>query len=249
MFDDIKASRSPFPFVTLIFSLCFTLITLGTIFIGNLKNVMGCYSDECSLIQTLTISFQHGFDEISSLIHLIVDLVLMIFLGIFAEKVMGSYRFFLLTLSSMLVYSLTHYFFKMQGHGTSAVIYSYVPIVFYCLNEGRKIKTRSAYDDHYSELKNILLVTVTILPVLFSFVPINFDSKLNPYQSIVYGNLFNLLGLGMGILFLTIFKKAIRDRLKTVSRKKKFDKDIFEKETKYACAVFPGILLLAFFLN
>ena len=81
MFDDIKSTWRPWPIVTTIFTLTFTAVTLSTVFFANLKNSMGCYSGDCSLIQRLTVAYQHGFDEISALIHLMVDIILMILLN------------------------------------------------------------------------------------------------------------------------------------------------------------------------
>lgn len=250
MFDDIKSSWKPFPVVSTVLTVTFTLVTLATVFFSNLKNSMGCYTGDCSMVQRLTLAYQHGFDEISGLVHLIVDVVLMLILGTFAEKVLGNVRFLILTLSTMGIYMVVHYAFKMIGHGASPIIYSYVPIVYYALTEGRLIKTRSAYDDHFRELRNVLVVVVFILPILFSFVPINFDSNFSLLQCVIYGNLFNFLGLGTGFLFLSVYKKHIRNRLKTVSRKKKFDSEELEKETRYVSLfVFPMLALIAFLLR
>lgn len=250
MFDDIKATWRPFPVVSLIFTLTFTAVTVATLLMTNLRNSMGCWSGDCDFGQRITVAYQHGFDEISAVIHLLVDIVLMIILGAYAEKIMGNFRFFILTVTTMFVYTFIHYLFKMIGHGASPIIYAYVPIVFYSLNEGRLIKTRSAYDDHFRELRNVLLVVVFVLPVLFSFVPINFDSNFSLADSILYGNLFNLVGLACGFVFLYLFRPHIRSRLKTISRKKKFDADIFENETRYASLIlFPLLAALAFLLN
>ena len=219
-------------------------------FFANLKNSIGCDSNECNFIQRLTVAYQHGFDEISALIHLLVDIVLMIMLGTFTEKVLGNFRFFILTLVTLIVYTSINALFGMIGNGASPIIYSFVPIVFYTLTEGRLIKTRSAYDDHFRELRNILIVVVFLLPILFSFLPIYFDSNFSWFECIIYGNLFNLIGLGCGIFFLSVYKKHIRSRLKTLSRKKKFDADILEKETRYlALFIFPLIPLIALLLR
>lgn len=250
MFDDIKSSWKPWPLVSTIFVLTFTSVTLVTIFFPNLRNSMGCYTGDCDFGQLLTVAYQHGFDETSGLVHLLVDIVLMIILGTFTEKVMGNFRFLILTVATLLIYTLVHFTFRMIGHGASPIIYAYVPIVFYALSEGRLIKTRSAYDDHYRELRNVLIVVVFVLPILFSFVPINFDSNFTLMESALYGNLFNLLGLGCGFVFLTFFRGHIRSRLKVISRKKKFDPDPNEKATRYAALIiFPAFALIAFILR
>lgn len=250
MFDDIKTSWRPWPVVSTVFTLTFTAVTLATFFFTNLRNIMGCYTADCSFSQRLTVAYQHGYDEYSGIIHLIADIILMAILGTFTEKIMGSFRFFLLTLGTMMVYTLIHAVFKMIGHGASPIIYAYVPIVFYALNEGRLIKTRSAYDDHFSELRNVLIVVVFLLPVFFSFVPINFDSNFSLFESVIYGNFFNLLGLLCGVVGLQFFKQHIRSRLKTISRKKKFDPDMYERETRYAALIiFPLFALVAFLLR
>lgn len=250
MFDDIKTSWRPLPVVSIVFIITFTCVTLATVFFDNLKTSMGCYTGDCNFAQRLTVAYQHGFDNISGMVHLITDIVLFVMLGTFVEKVLGNFRFLILTLVTMVIYTVIHSLFQMLGHGASPIIYAYVPIVFYCLTEGRLIKTRSAYDDHFRELRNVLIVVVFLLPILFSFVPINFDANFSWAQCIVYGNLFNLIGFLCGLVFLRIFRKHIRSRLKTVSRKKKFDPDIFEKETRYlAMAIFPFIAMVAFLLR
>lgn len=250
MFDDIKTSWKPWPVVSLVFTATFTTVTIATVFFDNLRNSMGCYTPDCGFSQRLTVAYQHGFDVTSGSIHLLVDIVLMLILGTFVEKVLGNFRFFILTLVTMIVYTVIHYSFRMIGHGASPIIYAYVPIAFYCLTEGRMIKTRSAYDDHFGELRNVLVVVVFLLPALFAFVPINFDSNFSLTESILYGNLFNVLGLLCGFGFLQLYKGHIRARLKTVSRKKKFDPDILENETMYASVVvFPLFALVAFLLR
>ncbi|HYG52566.1 MAG TPA: hypothetical protein VD905_16760, partial [Flavobacteriales bacterium] len=182
--------------------------------------------------------------------HMIVDIVLMIMLGTFVEKVLGNFRFYILVITTMLVYTVIHNLFDMIGHGASPIVYAFVPITFYCLSEGRLIKTRSAYDDHFRELRNVLIVVMFFLPVLFSFVPISFNADFRWYDCVIYGNLFNVVGLLCGFVFLRVFKKHIRSRLKVVARKKKFDADILEKETRYlALATFPLIAMVAFLLR
>lgn len=250
MFDDIKSTWKPFPYVSVIFTLTFTLVTLATVFNSNLRISMGCYSGDCSFVQRLTVAYQHGFDEISGLVHLLADIILMVLIGTFTEKVLGNLRFLILTFSTMIVYTLIHAVFKMIGHGASPIIYAFVPIVFYCLTEGRLIKTRSAYDDHFRELRNVLIVVVFLLPILFSFVPINFDSNFSLLECVIYGNLFNIIGLGCGIVGLYFFKDHIRSRLKVVSRKKKFEVESWEVETRYAALIlFPLFAMVAFFLR
>ncbi|HLP12698.1 MAG TPA: hypothetical protein VK177_12250 [Flavobacteriales bacterium] len=250
MFDDIKTTWRPLPIVSIIFTVTFTAVTLATVFFTNLQNSMGCYTHDCSFIQRLTVTYQHGFNEISAMVHLIVDIVLVIMLGTFVEKVIGNFRFFILVVCTMFVYTVIHNLFNMIGHGASPIVYAFVPITFYCLTEGRLIKTRSAYDDHFRELRNALIVVVFFLPVLFSFVPINFSADISWYDCVIYGNLFNVIGLACGIVFLRVFKNHIRSRLKVVARKKKFDPDIFETETRYlAIATFPLIAMVAFLLR
>lgn len=249
MFDDIKTTWKPFPFVSTVFTVCFTGVTLATIFFTNIGNSVGCFSNSCGIMQRLTVSFQHGFDEISALVHLLVDIILMIFIGSFTEKVMGNFRFFVLTVAAMFGISIVHWMFGLIGHGASSVIYAFTPIVMYSLSEGRLIKTRSAYDDYYRDLRNILVVIFVLLPVLFAFIPFNFNSKFTLLESVLYGNLANITGLLIGFLMLQIFRDDIRKRLKTVSRKKKFDPDIFESETRIATLLFPALILLALFFK
>ncbi|HYG52790.1 MAG TPA: hypothetical protein VD905_17925, partial [Flavobacteriales bacterium] len=72
MFDDIKSTWRPLPIVSITFIITFTAVTLATVFFDNLQNSMGCYSNDCTFIQRLTVAYQHGFNEISGMVHMIV---------------------------------------------------------------------------------------------------------------------------------------------------------------------------------
>ena len=109
MFDDIRGDIRLKTYVSYILAACMVIITTLTILIPELKALYGVGDGPAvNIFVRLTIPFQHGFDDMSAMIHLGLNLILMWVLGTYLEKIIGSYRFLVVTLVAFFVYVLFH---------------------------------------------------------------------------------------------------------------------------------------------
>lgn len=249
MFSEIFSNRQIRVYQVYSLMLCSIIVTVASMVFPNLQHVFGSFDDHSTSIQRLTLVFQHGFDNLSGIVHLFINIILFIFIGISTEKILGPFYFFILTLSAILFYLIVHSVFQMTGHGAAGVLYAYAPVIFYSLNEGRLLKTRSVFDEMYRNLRTVLVIMYTVLPILMAVVPIHFDSDLPFVKALLFGNIFHISATLLGIIFMLIFKEKIRLRLKHFAKKKKFATEPTDRFSFWLAMVYPLIILTAFILT
>jgi membrane associated rhomboid family serine protease len=249
MLSEIYNYKKNIPWQSLSIIACSVAVTTSTQFFTNLENVFGSFNKQTSIPQLFTLSFQHGFDTLSAVLHLLVNLILMAYLAVMTEKIAGSWRFFLLNVIAIITYGLFHKLLSMTGHGLTGLLWAYTPVIFYTLNEVRLLKTRSIFDDLYRSLKNILMAMFTVFPVLFAIIPIHFESELPLYKAVIEGNVFIFTATLTGFLFMLLFKEQIRKRLKSFAKKKKFDDEYADKFEIYYALFYPLLVFTGFILS
>lgn len=249
MFSEIYTSKQPAPLQSYALMACSLGVTVATLVFPNLQHVFGSFDEGTDFMQRLTVAFQHGFEWRSSVVHLIIDLVLMAFIAVFTEKVLGAWMFFLLSISTLAWYSLVHTVFGMMGHGGSGLIWAFAPVVFYVLNEGRLLKTRSQFDELFRTFRLILAIMYLVIPVLMSIIPIYFDSETPLLRSIIYGNLFHITATLWGIGFTMLFREQIRVRLKQFAKKKKFEPLESDRYAAFLPWFYPLLIVLGFIFS
>jgi len=122
MFSEIYTSKQPAPLQSYALMACSLGVTVATLVFPNLQHVFGSFDEGTDFMQrltvafqhALTVAFQHGFEWRSSVVHLLIDLVLMAFIAVFTEKVLGAWMFFLLSFHSCMVLACT-YCFRNDG--------------------------------------------------------------------------------------------------------------------------------------
>lgn len=249
MFSEILGQRQIRAYQVYSLILCCVVVTVAGMIFPNLHRIFGSFDDHASMMQRLTLVFQHGFDDLSGMIHLFVNVLLFLFIGISTERILGPFYFFILNLSAILFYIFIHSVFDLIGHGAAGVLYAYAPVIFYSLNEGQLLKTRSVFDETYRNLRNVLVIMYTVFPLLMAVVPIHFDSDLPFIQALLYGNIFHISATLLGIVFMFIFREKIRLRLKHFAKKKKFAPEPTDKFALWFAMVYPFFILTAFILS
>lgn len=249
MFSEIYRYRMPVAWQSFSIMLCASVVTIATIVFPNLQHVFGSYNENTDFMQRLTIAFQHGFEAKSAVVHLLVDIVLLALVGTYVEKIMGSYLFFLLNLVAIAQYIFIHALLGMTGHGGSGLIWAYAPMLFYSLNEGRLLKTRSQFDEMYFTFRTVLVIMYTIIPLLMSIIPIYFDSESPMLQAVFFGNIFHLSATLTGIGFVVIYREKVRTRMKQFAKKKKFEEDKYDKMSFYFALFYPVLIIIGFFFT
>ena len=248
MFSEIYTSRQNIPWQSYSMMFCSIMVTVATLVFPNLEHVFGSFDQDTPFTARFAITFQHGFDPASSIIHLVIDLVLFIMIGVYLEKVIGGWNFFILNMAAIMFSVLLHLTFNMIGHGATGLLFAYIPVAYYSISEGRILKTRSIFDEYYSTLRLTLLIMIVLIPILLSIIPIYFKSELPILQSLVFGNILTIGGFAMGVLFVFLFKNSIRARMKQFAKKKKFEVVFTDKYNLYLAGMYPLIIFLSFLL-
>jgi membrane associated rhomboid family serine protease len=221
MYDDIRGDLRIKPLVAWITLGACLLASIAVLLDERFENIFGVYhSQGVNFFTRATAPIVHGYSPITTVLHLFSTIVLMYFFGTFLEKVIGSFRFLLLTLISMGVYVLIHRAMLFIGHGFTPILMTYSGVLLIAQLEARFVKTNTVFDDYYRLMWTILGLSWVILPIIFSVAPVYFDSKAKMGQMLLYGNLLNIVGFLIGLVLALIFRKDIRDRLVHYTRKK-----------------------------
>ncbi len=249
MFDDIRGDIRLKTYVSYILAACMVIITTITIFIPELKALYGVGDGPAvNIFVRLTIPFQHGFDTVSSIIHLVFNLIIIWVLGTYLEKVIGSYRFLIATLVSFFMYVLFHRLLLLIGHGFTPILMTYSGVMFVVLAEGRYVKTRSMFEDYFITLRGVQFGIWIFLPVLMVFVPLYYNSLSSLLQNIFYGNITHAIcgaaGVGLGF----VFRQHIRQKLTQQTRKHCIKHSKSDRLAVYVAFGFPLYLALIFFI-
>lgn len=249
MFDDIRGDRRINTYVSYVIAFCMIGITLITILIPQLRALYSADDGSINILIRLTIPFQHGFDTVSAIIHLIINLILLWFFGTFLEKVIGSFRFLVITLVSYFFYILVHRLLMLMGHGFTPILLTYAGTMIIVMLEGRFVKTRSAFEDYFKVLRGLQIVVWFLFPVIVSVVPLYFDSKTSMVQNVVYGNISHVVGGILGVLLGVYFKSHIREKLMQHTRKRYIKHDRLDQMAVYLSLGFPLYLIMIFFVH
>ena len=249
MFDDIRGDIRLKTYVSYILAACMVVITLMTILIPELNYLYGVGDGPVvNIFVRLTIPFQHGFDDVSSMFHLGFNLIIMWVLGTYLEKVLGSYRFLITTLISFFMYVLFHRLLLLIGHGFTPILMSYSGVMFVVMAEGRYVKTRSMFEDYFKTLRGFQLCIWILLPVLMVFVPLYYNSLSSLWENIFYGNITHFVCGAIGVLLGLVFRKHIRKKLTQQTRKKHIKHSKLDRLAVYVAFGFPLYLVLIFFI-
>ncbi|MCB9196066.1 MAG: rhomboid family intramembrane serine protease [Flavobacteriales bacterium] len=196
----------------------------------------------------MTVPFCHGYSTLTSILHLVVNVILMYFIASFLEKILGSFRFLIVTLSSYILYVAIHRLLLMIGHGLTPIIMTYSGMIFIVLFEGRYVKTNTVFDSYYKTLWGLQLVLWVLTPVIFSIIPIYFDAQSGTFEKVLLGNIANISCGILGIILGFIFREHIRKKLVQYTRKKYIKHDRIDDLSWYFSFGFILFLILKIFL-
>lgn len=251
MINEILQDSSYKPKGTYILALCCLLITAGTMMFPNLDSFYGAKEPGgVPMLVRLTVPFQHGFDFTSRAVHVAIMIILFALIARPVEKVIGTFRFLAFTVGCWAIYALTHRLLELQGHGFHPILWAYSVVVWYILGEAKFIKTRSSFQENYRLLRGIILLMWIAAPLMMIFIPLHFKNshEISLVESAYYGNILHVLGFVLGIIGVVIFRQAIRKRMLSFARKKKFATSSMDQLAFYAALLIPVCLLSLVFI-
>lgn len=247
MYDDIRGDLRIKPVVSWLLLFTCLLATGAIFFDARFESIYGVHHTQgVNILSRSTAPFVHGYSPLTSMMHFATTVVLMYFLGTFLEKILGSFRFLLLTLVSISLYLITHRALLMIGHGFTPILMTYSGVLLIVQLEARFVKTNTVFDDYYRLMWTIQVLTWIIIPVVFSIAPMYFDSKAKLFEILIYGNILHIVGFFSGILIALIFRKEIRDRLVHYTRKKYMLKSKLDSYAWIVALAFPIYLIMIF---
>lgn len=250
MFDQIRRDLRIKPRVSAVITITAVLMTILLIIEPQLRLNYGVHNSlGVSFTTRMTAPFCHGYSTITSIAHLITNVLLFYFIASFLEKILGSFRFLIATLASYAVYIIIHRLLLMIGHGLTPFIMTYSGMMFIVLFEGRYVKTNTIFDDYYKLLWGIQLALWIVAPIIFSIIPIYFDAQSDLFGKIILGNTAHfacgILGIGLGFTF----RQHIRNKLVQYTRKKYIKHDPIDDWSWYLSLGWPLFLLAKIFLS
>jgi len=187
----MRPRRRPATPVTWVFlALCVAVTLAGMIRPGS-REVLGGLKPLHSPWQRLTLAFQHGYGGLPPWLHLGLNAILLLRVGRAAERLLGSARFAALTVAAMGGFAVAHLCPRVDGHGSSGVIWAYAPVVF--------VAIRSGDGPGRKGLVALLAVMWIVVTPAMAAVAYAGGFRGNPLMALVLGNLFHVAASVVGI--------------------------------------------------
>ncbi len=219
-----------FPYVSLFLLLSCLLVSLPTYFSINYYSLFGASDSPAYPWQNpITSQLEHGSyiteltgDGIPLLVHLFGNVMVILFFGVMAERLLGTFRFLLLSVIAGLVSYLLTITFRMYENGASGIVWAYGPVAFVILVQLFK-------KDRRRLLKDILFY-VSVLLLFLMWIVVSFLGGLSTL-------LFHLASTAVGVIFTWLWRKDIHTR--TI---KAADSVILPKLTNVKLVIFSTLL-------
>lgn len=227
--------------------ICSIAVTVACFMFPNLVQVYGGEEGK-PFYKDLSYVFYHGFDRPSSLVHLMLNLILMLIMFSFVEKLMGSFWFLIYLTASIVVYGYLIQKLELLGLASTGAIWSCLPIAYFGMYEGRRLKTRSVYEDYYRLLRLIFLLMILLIPAINIFLQFFLRGDIPLKKAAFHGVTPFAIALGFGVLSMLFFKKHIKQRLKYFHKKKKLEYPILDKSARYLALIYPVYIILVFLI-
>lgn len=248
MFNELRDHDNRRTIVSYVFMLTCIAVTTGSLVFTNLQNVFGDLEGTVPLSRQFTFIFYHGFDQTSAILHLCINLYFFIVIGTTVEKVLGSFRFLAVMGVACLVYGLSVHQLGLFGPAATGILWTLAPISAVILLEGRRIKTRSMYEEQYSFTRLNLIILVTVLPLFIIFLQFFLRGHISNLEAIYHGLVPCLISLALGVGIASFFRQHIKERLKSFGRRKKLDPGQYDILAQYGSLAFPFYIFLVLYL-
>ncbi len=218
MANPFFAKHSSRPYLTLLYAAACLIVTVPTIFWPDLYSVFGGPPQQHHPWLLFTAAFQHGYAGIPPLVHLLVSLGFLFLLGPILERVLGTWRYGLLILTAIVVYSLALYLSTLQANGATGVIWAFGPPLFVVMREARHLYGTSVRNNStYQLIGNVLILMYVVITIFMTAIPYLGGFRGNLLYGFVFGNLFHFTATVVGVLFAVMYRHRIRERLLRVS--------------------------------
>lgn len=161
--------------------------------------------------QPITAALVHGWPAFPSWLHLGLNAFLILNAGVICERLLGSGRFLLLSLVSLLANALAIHL--TEGvNGSSVVIWSWGPVLFVALRTASTRRQARVAGRPVAEIHGILLLMYVVITILMAGLPYLYDWWGNPLEAFIRGNLYHMVATVVGIGFAFVWRGYIAER-------------------------------------
>lgn len=229
------------PYVSFLLLLSCLLVSLPTFFNLKYYSIFGASDSPAYPWQNpITSQLEHGSylseltgEGIPLLVHLLGNVLVILLFGFMAERVLGTFKFIILSVTAGLVSYLLMILLHMYENGASGIVWAYGPVAFFILIKlFRRNRKRL--------LKDILFYASVLLLILM-WIVISIIGGLSTL-------FFHLAATLVGAIFTWIWRRDIHDRVMKI-----MDNEVPPKRTNLKLVAFstllPVFILILFLLS
>jgi len=166
--------------------------------------------------QPFTAAFLHGWPQIPRWLHLVVSGFLMLRMGPYCERLLGSGRFLLLSVVALGVNAAI--VSRTEGvNGSSLVMWAWGPPLFVALFAARRLDPEAPEGPIYRDVRWVLVLFYAILVGMMALVPYVYGWRGSPLAALAHGNLYHLAATVVGAVFALALRGWISRRLTEVA--------------------------------
>ncbi len=233
LLDRQKKSHKPIVSWVLIF--CCLLISLPVFLFPVLREVFSTSGRTTYPWWFITAVFVHDNRVIPFNMHIIGNITVIAFFGTIAERLLGSARILLITVTALLAQLSVSLIMNNYGNGASGIAWAMAPLVLPVMLYDWKKKARKAFKDPFFLSALFLYFLIWVLITVISY-----------HWGLHNTNIWHLTATIVGLLFMLVWRKDIYSNLLVFkSEKGKVDKSKLSiKLSQKAIIMLPILLLL-----
>ena len=198
-----------FPYVSCFLLLSCLLVSLPTYFSLKYYSIFGASDSSAYPWQNpITSQLEHGSylseltgEGIPLMIHLLGNVLVILIFGCMAERVLGTFRFLLLSITAGLVSYLLMILFHMYENGASGIVWAYGPVALVILIQ--------LFRRNRKRLLKDILFNLSVLLFFLMWIVISYLGGLSTL-------LFHLASTIVGAVFTWIWRNAIHIRVNKI---------------------------------
>jgi len=166
--------------------------------------------------QPVTAAFLHGWPGLPRWLHLIVNGFLMLRLGPYCERLLGSGRFLLLSVAALAANAAV--VARTDGvNGSSLVMWAWGPPLFVALLAARRADPEATEGPIYRDVRWVLILFYAVVIALMAIVPYVYGWRGTLASALARGNLYHLVATVIGTVFAVLLRGWIARRLVDVA--------------------------------
>lgn len=231
MLTEFSKDNTRTPLVTYIIMMLALVVTTANL----MSNQYEEFLSDSEILRLFLLPFHHGFNFMSSILHLSFSLIFVWYFGKIVEKILGRKFFIMICLIAYLVYVVLQYTFSMTGYGLTPLIFCIVVYAFAAMTEAKDIKPRVVHEPFFTRVNSISIAFILTSLLLFSFLPIFYDVKnTGLIKGVFDGNFLHLIEALLGLISLVFLRRKLRANWIRFNKRKSFRTTIKSKKVVYS---------------